>query len=336
MTGLKLIQAVPAFICLLSGLSWAQAPTLENPVPTSPLLETDHIAAQHGGVVEQLRYARDLNEGILGRRNTKEAFKWFSSTSQLGSAEATAWLGSMYLRGSGVEPDLVKAHDLITAAAAAGDKVGYRFLGVMCETGTVEKQDYVRALSFYKKASELGDANSFDKRGLMRLSGLGLNKAPKLAFALFSQGAELGDQWAELHLGQMYHRGIAIPPSTPGAKPQPDLVQAIKWLQASAKQNNRIALYVLGRMAEKGEGVPQSSEQAFLYFVLSAAHGYPPAFVALGRAHEAGRGTQVNFLHAYEAYSLAAERGEIQQAQDMLAELKRNSGHAPIVTDASN
>jgi TPR repeat protein len=340
----------------LSSFSFAQEPTLENPIPTSPILEADRVAVEHGSALDQLRYARDLNDGILGHRNPKEAFKWFFSASQLGSAEATAWLGSMYLRGAGagIEPDPVKAHDLVMAAVAKGDRVGYRFLGIMCEEGILEKQDYVRALTLYLKASKLGDANSFDRRGQLRLAGLGLGRAPKLAFTLFSQGAALGDPWAEFHLGQMYRRGVGLPSSTLGAKPQPDLAEALKWLRASAKQNNRMALYVLGKMAQAGEGQPADAQRAFLYFVVSAAHGYPPAFVALGRAHETGSGTQINLIHAYEAYSLAAERGDaegkgalksivlrlsasdIQLAQDMLADLKRKSGHDPKIGNTSN
>jgi TPR repeat protein len=332
----------------------AQTPTEQDPIPTSPLLQVHKLAAEEGRAVEQLRYARDLNDGILGPRNFTEAFKWFQSASQHGSTEASAWLGSMYLRGTGVEPDPVKAHDLVLAASSKGDKIGYRFLGMMCEEGVVEKQDYVRALTLYLKASELGDGYSFDRRGRLRLSGLGLGRSPKLAFSFYSQGAALGDQWAELHLGQMYRKGIGLPVSSSGTKPKPDIEQAIRWLQASAKQNNRVALYVLGKMAEAGEGGPADDKKAFLYFELSAAHSYPPALVAVGRGHEEGKGAQVNLLHAYIGYSLAAEQGdaegasalrslsfrlsasEIQQARSMEEDLKKRSGLEPELTSTAN
>jgi len=169
-----------------------QPPADQNPVPTSPLLQADKLAAENGGTAEQLQYARDLNEGILGPRNFKGAFEWFQSASQLGSIEATAWLGSMYLRGTGVDLDPVKAHELVLAAASKGDKIGYRFLGIMCEEGVVEKQDYVLALTFYLKASDLGDGYSFDRRGLLRLSGLGLGWSPKLTFSFFFRGCRPG------------------------------------------------------------------------------------------------------------------------------------------------
>jgi len=350
---LRSISAV-LVIVIFVGRAFGQEPTEKDPVPTSPLLKVDQLAAQQGGAIEQLKYARDLNDGILGPRDFKEAFKWFQSASQLGSTEASAWLGSMYLLGTGVDPDPVKAHDLLTAAAVKNDRISYRFLGVMCEGGIIEQQDYVRALGYYQKASQLGDANSFDKRGMLRLSGLGLGRAPKIAFNLFSQGAALGDQWAELHLGQMYHYGLGLPSDQPTSPPKPDINQALSWLQASAKQNNRVALYVLGRMAQAGEGGPPDDKKAFLYFELSASHRYGPAFVALGRAHEEGRGTQVNLLHAYVGYSLAAEQGdadgmsalrqlslrltasEIQQARNMLADFKRMSGDDPQLTYSPN
>ena len=331
----------------------AQLPANQDPVPTSPLLEIHRKAALNGGAVERLAYGRDLNEGILGRRNYNDAFKWLQAASQLGSTEATAWLGSMYLLGHGVAPDPIKAHELLTVAAAENDKIAYRFLGTMCEGGIVEKQDYLRAADYYRKASDLGDANSFDKRGMLRISGLGLGRSPKLAFALFTEGANRGDQWAQLHLAQMYRTGVGLPSNVPGTGRHPDFKQALTWFRAAAAQNNRVALFALGSMSQMGQGAPPDDTKAFEYFEMSAAHRYAPADVALGRAHELGRGTAVNLLHAYVGYSLASEQGdpqginalrslslrlsasEVQQARNLLSDFKRLSGEDPQLSDAN-
>jgi TPR repeat protein len=152
----------------------------------------------------------------------------------------------------------------------------------------------------------------------------------------------------------MYRNGIGLPFSPLGSKPKPDMEQAVKWLQASAKQHNRVALFVLGKMAEAGEGEPVDARKAFVYFERSAAHVYPPALVAVGRGREEGKGTQVDLFRAYICYSLAAKQGdaegasalrslslqlsasEIQQARSMEEDFERRSGREPQLSTTAN
>ncbi|MDR2104620.1 MAG: sel1 repeat family protein [Deferribacteraceae bacterium] len=109
---------------------------------------------------------------------------------------------------------------------------------------------------------------------------------------------------AQVNLGYMYHEGKGV------AK---DLSQSRLWLMKAAKQvypedtdlshlpveerektAERIraisqAQFMLGLMYEHGEGVVQDTQQASMYFRLSARHGYTEAQVSLGNLFYEGQ-----------------------------------------------
>jgi TPR repeat protein len=157
-SGTILVVAVALLFCY----SLSQLPTnQDDPGRTNLLIQSDRLAALKGGGFEQLKYVRDLNEEIFGRRKYTQPFLRFQRVSQFGSPEAIAWRGSISLLGDGVAPDQGKAHEFLTAAPRKNDKISNRFLGIDCDGGIVEKEDYLSAFHLYQSASQSGDAAAY-------------------------------------------------------------------------------------------------------------------------------------------------------------------------------
>ena len=66
------------------------------------------------------------------------------------------------------------------------------------------------------------------------------------AYAEFLPLAREGDAAAQYSLGNMYRRGLVVPP---------DDAEAVRWYRKSADQGNASAQYLLGVMYDGGRGV---------------------------------------------------------------------------------
>jgi TPR repeat protein len=125
----------------------------------------------------QLRLAKAYNEGavvngaVIVRQNRAKALKWFQAASAQGSAEASAWLGSLYLLGHGVPQDLTRASALIQSAVAGGDPVGLVWAGFLYETGEGVARDYQKAAAYYSEAVAKSEIHAFDRLGSLYLRG---------------------------------------------------------------------------------------------------------------------------------------------------------------------
>lgn len=332
------------FIAVSAG---AQGVSITPPgTPAVAALQADLAAANTGDVQAQLRVGKALNGGTTGtvRPNFTEAFKWFQAASQQGSAEATAWLGSMYLYGHGVPQDLNQAASLIQSSASSNNAVGLRFQGVMFETGQGAPRDFSKAVAAFSKAVSLKDPESCSHLGNMFLRGLGVKKSVGKAQGLFVKGSRLGDSWSQLSLGEMFQSGNFMiapraskksatqlaaanslaPAALPGTKPvsagpiaaqKPNLVKARKMFALAAAKGNRVAAFKLGEIYENGSGTAVDYAQAINFYRQSAAKRYAPAQLALGRITEMGLGTPVNLTFAYLWYNLAAEQDNAVAAE---------------------
>jgi len=70
----------------------------------------------------------------------------------------------------------------------------------------------------------------------------------------------------------LYYRGTGV---------TKDFAQAVKYFQQAATQQSVEAICWLGECAKKGEGVPQSTENAIQFYTVAAGMGYGPAKVML-------------------------------------------------------
>jgi TPR repeat protein len=83
-------------------------------------------------------------------------------------------------------------------------------------------------------------------------------------------------------------------------------LEAEEWYLKAAKQGDLVAQYKLGRLYEKGMGVPKDYAEAIHWYKISAENGDWSAQLELGRMLRDGRGAQRNLVDAYAWLNLAA------------------------------
>jgi len=89
-----------------------------------------------------------------------------------------------------------------------------------------------------------------------------------------------------------------------------DLVEAQRWLRASALRGHAKANSLLGYMYENGLGVPQSFTQAKNLYRKAANSGDPLGMNNLGHLYDKGKGVTQDQEIAFKWYDKAAQRGD--------------------------
>lgn len=84
--------------------------------------------------------------------------------------------------------------------------------------------------------------------------------------------------------------------------------EAARWVYAAATYGNIDAQLHWAQMQLDGYGVKQDSEAAFRWFGIAALSKRAEAVNMLGRCHELGWGTRVDYAKAVECYREAAEK----------------------------
>ena len=100
-----------------------------------------------------------------------------------------------------------------------------------------------------------------------------------------------------------------------------DINLAILYLQEAAKQNHPYALYNLGLIYQKGDGVNIDFEKAFIYLHKSAELGFSYAQMSVGLMYYRGEGINKNIELAINYLQLAANQN-IEEAKSMLISIK--------------
>jgi TPR repeat protein len=307
---------------------------------TSSSFPNEVAQANGGNVTAELSVAKAYYAGTTGttpKRNYLQAAYYFQAAANGGSAEANAWLGSLYLHGHGVVRNLTTALNLIQASANSNNPIGLRFLALMYVGGVGVTRNYAEAVTLFNKAASLNDPVSYDHLGNMYLRGLGVSRNVSTAVNLFNQGIKLGDPWSMLHLGELYAQGVS--PLTKNT------TTALNYYVQSASAGNYMAAFRAGVCYETGTGTGQSYASAWNYYKQAALKGYAPAQRAIGRYLQNGLGgNAVDLVRAYVWYSLAAVQGDgiasaqlvsvskqmtsaqVQQAQTMLASWEQARG----------
>jgi uncharacterized protein len=96
--------------------------------------------------------------------------------------------------------------------------------------------------------------------------------------------------------------------------------KAGEWVGAAAALGLADAQVRLGRMRLEGEGVARDPHGAFQAFTDAAAQDHVDGHNMLGRCHENGWGTEINYPLAAQHYRIAAEKG-LDWAQYNLAHM---------------
>jgi hypothetical protein len=134
----------------------------------------------------------------------------------------------------------------------------------------------------------------------------------KTALQVWMAGAQRGDAKSQTYVGEIYEKGLGVPP---------DYAAAAQWYRRAAEQGYAPAALNLGVLYENGLGVPRDPKQAAQWY--SRATGAPAVAV------ESGTGANPAEVRRLEAQleSLRAElrskRDELDQKQRSLEETRR-------------
>lgn len=87
------------------------------------------------------------------RANYQTALKVWMGQAEAGDAEAQNYVGEIYMKGLGIEPDYTRAAEWFEKAAAQNDRRARINLGYLYEQGLGVQKDMARALNLYREAS---------------------------------------------------------------------------------------------------------------------------------------------------------------------------------------
>ena len=143
-------------------------------------------------------------------RDYVRAFKYCSQASELGHVKAKLNLGSMYLRGQGVEQNYQKALECYQEASNLGNAKAKFCLGVMYENGYAVEQDLSQALRFYVEAYEQGFIDAIFNIGHLHELGYGSKPEYDTALHHYQTEAKKGNADAIYNLALMYFKGAGV------------------------------------------------------------------------------------------------------------------------------
>ncbi|GKX60220.1 tetratricopeptide repeat protein [Leminorella grimontii] len=182
--------------------------------------------------------------------------------------------------------------------------------------GKEVEKDPSRAAEWMGKAAQQGLAEAQAYLGYWYQKGIAVQADKKKAVEWLRKAAEQGYVPAQAELGMCYWNGMGV------AK---DYQQAFHWLQLAANWRSDSytlvaedfsamqAQYLLGRMYDLGQGVPQDIEKAATLYRAASLNrqniGISYAQFSLGRMYDRGRGVRKNALEAASLYLLAAMQG---------------------------
>jgi S1-C subfamily serine protease len=176
-----------------------------------------------------------------------EATVWYRRAAEAGSRTAMLDLAHCLRKGIGTATNLFESAQWYLKAAEAGELSAAYPLAVCYENGDGVRRDRNAATKWFEVfASRFNECtDSSEKANLY--------------------GAQC---WA---VAFDYRTGYNIPK---------DVAEAIKWYRKAADAGDASAMYDLGLIFEKGDGVPQNYTHAYAWYCLCAAKGWASAATA--------------------------------------------------------
>jgi hypothetical protein len=136
----------------------------------------------------------------------------------------------------------------------------------------------------------------------------------KTALKVWMEGAERGDAKSQTYVGEIYEKGLGVPP---------DYQEAARWYRRAAEQSYAPAALNLGVLYENGLGVPRDPKQAAQWY--SRATGGGAIAVASGSGGDRNARQLEAQLETLRA-DLRAKQAELDQNQRSLDQARRDLG----------
>lgn len=299
-------------------------------------------AAEKGNALAMLNLGIFYEHGDGVPRNEKKAVSFYAAASDGGNAAAQCNLGYCYFNGIGVGRDYKKAVLWYEKAMSGGNMRAVNNLGFCYENGHGVKKDVRKAYELYRYAALNGDGNAACNAAWCLEAGIGAEIDLIEARKFNALAREAGSSRAEKAYSRvedkiltcspeaetLYERGVAF-----DAAERRNALRAATLYRKAAKIGSVRALYNLGVLCLKGDGVKKDEAAARSCFEQAAKRGHLAAAYNLGICYEKGLGGEKNAARAMELYATAADGG-YQMAQYAYACMLENVGTSESIETA--
>ncbi len=155
------------------------------------------------GDVRAMPMLADLYEQ---KKNRSEMIFWLKKGARSGDAESLSKLGFCYMRGYGIDKNLLEAKSNFSKAARLGN------LQAVVEYGKVLKQEgkFTEAFHYFEYAAAQNSSLGHFFMGICHAEGLGTTMNQKKAFLSFEEAAKLGCIQAIYNTGLCFEDGKGV------------------------------------------------------------------------------------------------------------------------------
>jgi TPR repeat protein len=199
------------------------------------------------------------------------------------NADAMNELARLYWTGTGVDKDPARAATLFREAAEKGSAPAAFNLAQGLRAGWIpaaQKNPEAEALAWYRRAAALGHVPAWVALGEMLESGAGGVHDEDEAQVWFRLAGAHGEPLGQQHLADGYRTGRLGLPRDPA--------EALRLYHIAADRGLPGAVFMLGVMAEAGEGQPADTDVALGFYRRAATAEWPAALMRLGDAARDG------------------------------------------------
>ncbi len=273
----------------------------------------------------------NLGVAELSAGDPAAAAGYFEQAAEEGSSEALLKLGRLYMEGTGVPQDTVKALEYYNRAMSAGLAEAAAAMGSFYEYDNGESiNNFQLAKSYYSSAVENGyeEASEMIRRVDRKISIL--EDSPSisttdlqdrgdnqyfvqgnygLALAYYEMAAVRGLDEALFSAGYMYDEGVGT---------GQDHDRAARYYEKAAELGNEEAMGKLADLYLYGKGVEKDQDRAVELFMMGARNGDWFSQIRLGEIYEKGEdGVEQNYAKAIEYYTIAMKNGSVSAAKGL-------------------
>lgn len=238
-----------------------------------------------------------------------------------------------YLQGLAAQRDkrYYSAIDWFMLAAEQGSDSAMYNLGNMYYKGQGSKKNDSLAMVWYRKAADNGIGEAMYSVGMLYYNGEGTAKNDVLAKEWMSKAAAKGMKDAEKALAQIavandngiteYEKGVQ-------AYELKQYADALSWMKKAADKGKHEAMFNLGVLYYKGEGVAKNDTTAYYWYSKAAEKGNTTSMYNLGYMFEHGISVKTDLNKALDWYSKAKNAGYAKAAEgiDRINKAKNNQG----------
>ncbi|QEY26908.1 tetratricopeptide repeat protein [Neisseria zalophi] len=248
--------------------------------------------AEQGILQAQLR----LLEYYADHKNPKAVY-WAEKAAEQGHGEAQVYLAKYYQQAA--EPDLARAHQLLTQAADQNITAAHWLLGNQYRYGQFVGKDLHKAIEHFTPAAQADFQPAQTALGEVLLE---LNNSEAVDW--LEKSAEKNDCDAQAAMAELYLTGKYV---------ERDYIKARKYASAAARRSNAKALRLLGDIFRYGLGIEADASVARHQYQKAAELGDMAAHHKLlsdtalthKEAYEEAKQAALMFQKADQAYQAA-------------------------------